>query len=146
LANDVSTNLTKEIFIVYRVFTPGRTNLKKIDPKCFPHFHDKLSLQMSYQLCPNWKSLVEDVRAGRLTSPTPSVVWNNNTKHGLQEGSASRDILSYISRQADSRTTRDALLSGIPNTFESENKIPRDLAQEYLRELVKMGILLKLEE
>jgi hypothetical protein len=101
---------------------------------------------MSYQLVANWKSLVEDVRNGRIVSQTPSVVWHNNTKHGLQEGSASRDILSFISRQPDGQTTRDALLSGIPTAFQSENKIARDLAQEYLRELVKMGILAKLEE
>jgi len=101
---------------------------------------------MSYQLVANWMYLVEDVRNGRIVSQTPSVVWHNNTKHGLHEGSASRDILSFISRQPDLRTTRDALLSGIPTTFQSENKIARDLAQEYLRELVKMGILAKLEE
>ena len=101
---------------------------------------------MSYQLVGNWASLVDDVRTGRIVSQTSSVVWNNNTKHGLQEGSPSRDMISFISRQPDMRSTRDTLLSGIPTTFQSENKIARDLAQEYLRELVKMGILMKLDE
>lgn len=98
---------------------------------------------MSYKLSENWYSLVEDVRAGRLTSTTPSVVWNNGTRHGLQEGSVSRDIISFFNRRENYYATRDECLTCIPWAFNLHNKLPEQNAQDYLRELVKMGILTK---
>lgn len=98
---------------------------------------------MSYKLTENWPTLVEDVRAGRLTSPTPSVVWTNGSMHGIQEGSVSRDIVSFFNRRENQRATREECLACIPWAFNLRNKLPEQSAQDYLRELVKMGILAK---
>jgi hypothetical protein len=96
---------------------------------------------MSYSLSENWANLVNDVREKRLVSPTSSVTWNNESKHGVEEGSVSRDIISFIRWRPNQSATRDELLEALPLAFAKENKVPRDLCQEYLRELVKMGVL-----
>jgi hypothetical protein len=98
----------------------------------------------SYQLVNNWASLVEDVRERRIVSQIPSVVWNAGTKHGLEEGSVSRDIVSFISRRVNRIATNEEVASAFPTTFDSPNKIPNEFAKEFLRELVKMGILIKI--
>ena len=101
---------------------------------------------MSYRLSTNWENLVEDVRQKRLVSPTQSVSWNSGSKHGLEEGSVSRDIVSFVRWRLEQSATRDDILLGMPVAFQKENKVARDLCQEYLRELVKMGILESLNE
>jgi len=98
---------------------------------------------MSYKLTENWPAIIEDVRAGRLTSQTPSVVWTNGTRHGVHEGGVSRDIVSFFNRRENQRATREDCLDCIPWAFNLHNKLPEQNAQDYLRELVKMGILAK---
>ena len=96
---------------------------------------------MAYRLTYDWATLVDQVRDKTLVSQTASINWNNGTKHGLEEGSVSRDIISFIRWRPDQQVTRDEVLTNLPRAFVKENKIARDLCQEYLRELVKMGIL-----
>ncbi len=96
---------------------------------------------MEYTLSAMWRLLVDDVREGRLVSPTKTVVWTNGTKHGIEEGSVSRDIIAFMNRQTNQTSTRDNIMRGLPTAFQRGKKVPKDLAQEYLRELVKMGIL-----
>jgi hypothetical protein len=99
---------------------------------------------MSYRLATNWLSLIEDVRKERLVSPT-AASWKNGMKHGLQEGSVSRDIVSFVSRRVNQMATREEIIAGLPTAFTETNAKTQDgSAQEYLRELVKMGILDKL--
>jgi hypothetical protein len=96
----------------------------------------------SYTLADNWVFLVEDIRAGRIVSQTPSVIWTNGYKHGIEEGSISRDIIAFISRRPNLTATCEAITEALPTAFQSENKpLPVEYAKEYLRELVKMGIL-----
>jgi hypothetical protein len=97
----------------------------------------------SYSLAENWISLVNDVRAGRLESQT-AASWKSGMKHGLQEGSVSRDIVSFISRRQNQTASREEIIAGLPTAFsETDSKTQDGSAQEYLRELVKMGILFK---
>ena len=100
---------------------------------------------MSYRLVENWRDIVESVRNERVQSPSTSVSWRNGNKHGLEEGSVSRDILSFISRRPNQTTNRDEIVAGLPTAFQVEGKIPREFVVEFLRELGKMGILEKLE-
>lgn len=112
----------------------------------YAYFHGRImAVIVSYVLSDNWVSLVEDVRAGRLVTHTLSVVWHNGTKHGLQECGISRDMISFISRRTDRTATREEFVTGLPAAFYSVNKPVQDNAQDYLRELVKMGILIKFE-
>jgi hypothetical protein len=94
----------------------------------------------------NWQLLVDDVRAQRIRSTIPSVKWTTGNKHGLHEGSVSRDIISFISRRPDQTASRDEIVAGLPTAFQMENKVPVDYSQEFLREIVKMGILHKIDE
>jgi len=89
---------------------------------------------------------VDDVRAQRIRSTIPSVKWTNGNKHGLHEGGVSRDIISFISRRPNQTATRDEIITGLPTAFQMENKVPSDYSQEFLREIVKMGILEKIDE
>ena len=98
-----------------------------------------------YMLSSEWRDRVDDVRAGRITSQIQSVVWNNGTKHGLEEGSVSRDIVAFVSRQIGQVSTSAAIAAGLPLAFQSPNKIPTEFVKEFIRELVKMGILEKVE-
>jgi hypothetical protein len=100
----------------------------------------------SYKLANNWQILVDDVRAQRIRSTIPSVKWTNGNKHGLHEGGVSRDIISFISRRPNQTATRDEIITGLPTAFHMENKVPSDYSQEFLREIVKMGILESLNE
>jgi hypothetical protein len=100
---------------------------------------------MTYQLTQDWAALVEDVRAERLVSPTVAS-WKNGLKHGLHEGSVSRDIVSFMNRRVNQRATQDEIIAGLPTAFQAtEAKTQHGSSQEYLRELVKMGILDKIE-
>jgi hypothetical protein len=94
-------------------------------------------------LSSEWRDRVDDVRSGRLTSQIQSVSWTNGSKHGLEEGSVSRDIVSFISRQIWKVSTSAAIAAALPNAFQAPNKIPTEFVKEFLRELVKMGILEK---
>jgi hypothetical protein len=96
---------------------------------------------MTYKLNADWEAITDSVRNKTVVSPTPSVVWNSGSKHGLEEGSVSRDIISFIRWRRDQSASRDEILTNMPLAFIKENKIARDLCQGYLRELVKMRIL-----
>ena len=98
---------------------------------------------MTYVLENDWISRVEDVRRERIESPT-AASWKSGTKHGLQEGSVSRDIVSFMNRRVNQTATREEIIDGLPTAFsETDAKTKDGSAQEYLRELVKMGILSK---
>jgi len=98
----------------------------------------------SYMLSSEWRNRIDDVRAGRLTSQIQSVIWTNGSKHGVEEGSVSRDIVSFISRQMWQVSTSAAIAAALPNAFQAPNKIPTEFVKEFLRELVKMGVLEKI--
>ena len=99
---------------------------------------------MSYRLVENWPTLVEDVRSMRIVSTIPSVNWNNGNKHGMQEGSISRDIVAFVSRRSNNTATVEEILNGLPTAFQNNNKsVSIDYVKEFLREIVKMGILVK---
>lgn len=96
---------------------------------------------MTYRLADNWTIIVQDVRSEILTSPT-TASWKSGYKHGLHEGSVSRDIISFMSRRIDQTATRDDIIQGLPTAFlQTDAKTKEGSAQEYLRELVKMGIV-----
>jgi len=96
---------------------------------------------MTYRLTEDWATIMQDVREGTLTSPT-TASWSNGLKHGLHEGSVSRDIMAFMSRQIQQTATKDRIIECLPTAFQqTEVKTLDGSAQEYLRELVKMGIL-----
>lgn len=98
-------------------------------------------VKMAYKLNTGWEAIMESVRNKTVVSPTSSVVWNSGSKHGVEEGSVSRDIISFIRWRQNQSASRDEILTNMPLAFVKENKVARDLCQEYLRELVKMRIL-----
>jgi len=97
----------------------------------------------SYKLSSEWRDRVDDVRSGRITSQTPSVIWTNGSKHGMEEGSVSRDIIAFVSRQPGEASTSAVIAASLPTAFRTGNKIPFEYVKEFLRELVKMGVLEK---
>lgn len=99
---------------------------------------------MTYRLTEDWETLVQNVRNGALASPT-TASWTSGHKHGLHEGSVSRDIVAFMSRQIQQTATRENIVTSLPTAFQQTNVKTQDgSAQEYLRELVKMGILNKI--
>jgi len=95
-------------------------------------------------LSSEWRARVDDVRAGRITSQIQSVIWTNGSKHGLEEGSVSRDVVAFVSRQTGQTSTSAAIAAALPAAFQAPNKIPIEFVKEFLRELVKMGVLEKI--
>jgi len=96
---------------------------------------------MTYRLTEDWETIMKSVREENHTSPT-TASWSNGLKHGLHEGSVSRDIISFMSRQIQQTSTRERIVECLPNAFQQTDVKTKDgSAQEYLRELVKMGIL-----
>jgi hypothetical protein len=110
------------------------------------HFKNRnQSNNMTYRLTEDWATIIEDVRAETLTSPT-TASWSNGLKHGLHEGSVSRDIVSFMNRQIQQTATREKIIECLPTAFQQTDVKTLDgSAQEYLRELVKMGILDKIQ-
>jgi hypothetical protein len=98
---------------------------------------------MTYRLTDDWLQRVEDVRNEVVRSQT-AASWRRGTKHGLEESSASRDIVAFVSRRINQTATRVEIVQGIPGAFQqTDSKTLDGSAQEYLRELVKMNILEK---
>jgi len=97
-------------------------------------------------LLDNWVTRRTEIREGRFTEPLfgAKVSWANGTKHGLEEGSRSSDILIFLSRQTNRSSTVEALLQSLPTIFPENHKTPRQNAIDYLRELAKMGIINRL--
>jgi hypothetical protein len=95
----------------------------------------------TYKLTEDWATIVQDIRNETLTSPT-TASWSNGLKHGLHEGSVSRDIVAFMSRQIQQTATREKIIECLPTAFQqTDAKTLEGSAQEYLRELLKMGIL-----
>jgi len=97
---------------------------------------------MSYTLAENWKTILNDVREERLVSQNQSIIWKSDTKHGVEEGSVSRDILSFISRQENQTATKIQIVNGLPTAFaETASKTKLGNLKDYMREIKKMGLI-----
>lgn len=102
-----------------------------------------------YALADNWEEIVEEVRSGRRLPPNADKRMWTVGKHNLNEKSRSWMIIMFLLYQLTPQISHDDLFNGItnafPTLFQDDNNTPKAFAQQFVRELIKMGIVLSSE-
>jgi len=99
----------------------------------------------NYALADNWEGIVEEVRSGQRLPPNADKKMWTIGKHNLNEKSRSWIIILFLLYQLTPQLSHDDLFNGITNAFpflfQDDNNTPKAFAQQFVRELIKMGII-----